>query len=55
MTKFIKICLMLWVLVVLLLALPFVVLEALVRRQSISVQLRKWAAYFPANGWTFRK
>jgi len=52
---FIKIGLMLWALVVLLLILPFVVLEALIMRVPIRGQLRAWASYFPANGWTFRK
>lgn len=51
---FIKIGLMLWALVVLLLLLPFVLLEALIRRLSFREQLRKWAGYFPANGWTRR-
>lgn len=52
---FIKFGLMLWALVVLLLVLPFVVLEALYVGVPIRGQLRVWASYFPANGWTFRK
>lgn len=50
-----RVFLMLWALVVLLVALPFVVLEALIVGVPIRGQLRKWASYFPANGWTFRK
>lgn len=47
----IRIALMLWALVILLLVLPFVLLESLVRRVPVRAGLRKWMAYWPANGW----
>lgn len=47
----IRIGLMLWALVILLLVLPFVLLESLVRRVPVRAGLRKWMAYWPANGW----